>query len=426
MKRIICFPLIVTAMFFSQCSKPQPENPANPPGNGSGNGGGGGQQAGTPMPKGTPNGTVFSKKIGPAGGTVEYPGARLTLDIPAGAVAQETEFFIQPITNTAPGGKGIAYRLQPEGITFSKPATLKIKYQAEDLQATIPAALGIATQKANGVWYTVGATHNETAKTIEVKTTHFSDWSFFEAISLEPSLAVLDLGEQQSLAVKCVLPGEADDLLAPLTKEGIEAALLDPKTLLDPKFISEWKLVGSGQLTGTGNTGKYTAPAKLPTANPAVVSVSIKSKGKAVGILLARMFVAPEGISVSINGGDYVTYGSAGGHITATRSFAMAQNGNVTVGVSWNGKATGIWNWDQTNILFTHTIGTSISYEQVYDGGGVGVPSPGQLEVLETGSSGKWIIGTFQLQKAGYFTFTTPPKVGTAQVKGYFRVLRLN
>ncbi|WP_126246993.1 hypothetical protein [Chitinophaga rhizosphaerae] len=424
MERILCFPLIFSAMIFSQCSKPQPENPGDPPGNGHGNGGGGGRQNGAPMPKGTPNGKVYSKKIGMAGGTIEYPGARLTINIPAGAVDQETEFFIQPITNTAPGGKGIAYRLQPEGVTFRKPATLKFRYTADDLQATFAAALGIATQKADGAWYGLGAIQNEAAKTLEVKTTHFSDWSFFEAISLEPGMSAADPGQQVPLVVKCVLPGD-DDLLVPLTKEGQETALLDPKTHLDAKFIEKWTLLGTGQLASTGNSAKYTAPAKIPATNPVVVSVNVKSNGRAVGILIARVFVAPEGISVSIAGGDYTTYGNSGGRVTTGESFATAQQGGVTASVKWQGKTTGQFSWDATNILFLLNIGTTKTYAQVYNSGGKAVPSPGKLHVVETGNFG-WMLGSFELEKSGYYIFSTPPTMGTTKINGYFRVKRLN
>lgn len=422
MKRITRLPLLfaATLLAFASCSKPDPASEMDP---GSGGGSGGGK--GIPTEKGQPVGTPFSKKIGPAGGIIEYPGARIQLNIPAGAVENETEFFIQPITNTTPGGKGLAYRLQPEALPFKKPATLTIRYSDEDLKGTIPGALGIATQKADGVWYTVGALRNLAAKTISVQTTHFSDWSFFEAISLQPVISVVDLGQQVPLAVKCVLPGQ-DDLLEPLTPEGKEAALLDPKTLLDPKFIGEWTLQGSGQLAGAGNTGKYTAPTQIPAVNPAMVSVNIKSKGKAVGILLARIFAAPEGISVSIAGGDYTTYGNSGGHITAGESFVMADQGNINVSVKWKGTQTGQWNWDHYNIVFLLNIGTAQTYAQIYDAGGYGLPSPGTLQVFETASSGPWIVGSFQLQKAGHFIYSQPPVTGSTTAKGYFKVKRLN
>ncbi len=425
MKSFLFLPLLLTAStLFTQCSPDKPAEPVPGPGNGNGNGNNGGQ--GVPQAKGVPDGTVFRKKIGAAGGTIEYPGGRLNLIIPAGAIENETEFIIVPITNTSPGGKGQAYRLQPEALTFKKPATLKIKYTANDLTGTIPAALGIATQKADGIWYAQGAIHKEAEKTIEVKTTHFSDWSFFEAISLAPHLSVADPGQQVTLAVKYVLPGSDDDLLVPLTKEGQEAALVDPKTLLDPKFIGEWTLQGSGTLAGSGNTGKYTAPAKIPAVNPALAVVNITSKGKAIGMVMARIFTAPEGISVSIAGGDYTTYGNAGGHITTGESFVMADQNSTTASVKWNGKSTGKFAWDATNTLFLLNIGTSKTYAQVYDAGGNAVPSPGEVEVMETGNVGGWIIGSFQLQKSGYFILSTPPVTGTTSIKGYFRVKRLN
>ncbi|WP_341835141.1 hypothetical protein WJU16_19785 [Chitinophaga pollutisoli] len=363
--------------------------------------------------------------MGPAGGTVEYPGARITLTIPAGALDNETEFFIQPITNTAPGGKGLAYRLQPEALTFKKPATLTIRFTAEDLLGTIPGALGIATQKADGIWYTVGALRNLANKTLSVQTTHFSDWSFFEAISLQPAMVAADPGQQVSLAVKCVLPGQ-DDLLEPLTPQGKETALLDPKTLLDPRYIEKWTLQGSGQLAGNTNTGKYTAPAQIPATNPALVTVDITSNENAVGILVSRIFTAPEGISVSVAGGGWTTYGNSGGHITSGESFVMAEQNGTTASVKWQGKQPGQWTWDLTNVIFLLNIGTAQTYAQMYNAGGQAVPSHGSLHVLETGSSGPWIIGSASMESAGHFIHSTPPVTTTTPVKAYFRVKRLN
>ncbi len=43
------------------------------------------------------------------------------------------------------------------------------------MKGTMPAAFGIATQKADGIWYTVGAMRHLLARTIYVQTSHFSD-----------------------------------------------------------------------------------------------------------------------------------------------------------------------------------------------------------------------------------------------------------
>ncbi|HEX2719241.1 MAG TPA: hypothetical protein VHM67_16360 [Gemmatimonadaceae bacterium] len=65
--------------------------------------------------------------IGSEGGRVVVPGAGLTVDFPAGALAAPT-----PITVTALAGRAVAYEFGPHGITFAKPVTL-----TQDLEPTV-------------------------------------------------------------------------------------------------------------------------------------------------------------------------------------------------------------------------------------------------------------------------------------------------
>jgi len=53
----------------------------------------------------------------------------LAICIPAGALTNEQHITIQPLTNTSPGGKGIAYRLTPHGQQFSKPVKIHIVFR---------------------------------------------------------------------------------------------------------------------------------------------------------------------------------------------------------------------------------------------------------------------------------------------------------
>src|SRR5213076_3313354 len=81
---------------------------------------------GYPQPSafGTPSGSSKHLLIGAAGGTMISADGVLTLSIPAGAVAADTDFTITPITNTAPGGQGGAYRVRPDGLLLLAPATV--------------------------------------------------------------------------------------------------------------------------------------------------------------------------------------------------------------------------------------------------------------------------------------------------------------
>ena len=55
------------------------------------------------------------------------------IDVPAGALASDTDITIQPITNTAWGGIGNGYRLTPDGLTFTQPVDLVFDVAPETL-----------------------------------------------------------------------------------------------------------------------------------------------------------------------------------------------------------------------------------------------------------------------------------------------------
>lgn len=69
----------------------------------------------SPAAVGTATGAPASKTIGAEGGSLSSTDGRITVTIPAGALANDTQIAIQPISNTASGGLGAAYRLSPAG-----------------------------------------------------------------------------------------------------------------------------------------------------------------------------------------------------------------------------------------------------------------------------------------------------------------------
>ena len=94
-------------------------------------------------PVGTPAGDPITKTIGISGGSIASPDSVMELVIPAGALPANTDITIQPVTNEAPGGIGLAYDLLPDGTTFSKPATLTFHYTDEDINGSLPEFLSI-------------------------------------------------------------------------------------------------------------------------------------------------------------------------------------------------------------------------------------------------------------------------------------------
>src|SRR5258706_4999451 len=99
---------------------------------GDGGGGGGGAPA-SKSPFGTATGPAVEATIGPAGGALGSGDGKVTVSIPAGALAADTTISIQPFTNTAPGGRGLSYRFAPSGVVFSAPVQITFSFTDADL-----------------------------------------------------------------------------------------------------------------------------------------------------------------------------------------------------------------------------------------------------------------------------------------------------
>lgn len=240
-------------------------------------------------PKGTPIGSIYTQQIGAAGGKVQSPDGKITIDIPAGALSTNTSIGILPISNEAPLGSGNAFRLSPEGTVFAKAVTITMKYEG-DMQ---PGLSWIVTQKSDGTWLGDRNTEtNEVAKTLSVKTTHFSDWGTGKLIDfrLLPQKTTVRVNGQVDLYVNGFKKIEAtsEDELVPLTpfykKNANDDELAPLPVLLSDKMeqlknytleFKDWRLSGKGQLTPAGSKAIYKAPDKIPSPNSATVSVDI-------------------------------------------------------------------------------------------------------------------------------------------------------
>lgn len=227
---------------------------------------------GTVYPKGVPDGDIVQKTIGPEGGTLEIEDGRLTLTVPPGAVTAATVFSMQPVTKTLPHSPGKGYRLLPENATFSKPVTLTMYYNDEDLKGTAPQALFLAFQSNDGIWrYDPLTAIDETARKLSVETTHFSDWGIFAEFELLMPRTVKPGG-----SIECLI--WSPFAIPPL---GVEKPhpleIYDIEPLKNPANIRNWKLSGEGALKPGGSrvTATYTAPARIPQKNPVRISVEV-------------------------------------------------------------------------------------------------------------------------------------------------------
>ena len=104
-----------------------------------------------PIPAAIPS----SATIGPQGGSIRSSDGRLTLRVPAGALAQAAPFSFQSATDDAPQGSGPGYQLSPSGITFAKPALLTLAYGRSEVEGSSAEALTIAS-RTGADWYVLG------------------------------------------------------------------------------------------------------------------------------------------------------------------------------------------------------------------------------------------------------------------------------
>lgn len=236
-----------------------------------------------PSPVGVPAGDPVTKSIGTGGGSVSSADGKITVTIPAGALAADTMIGIQPVTNTAAGGLGTAYRLTPAGQTFTTAVTLEFPYTDQDLNGTYAEALGVAYQDDAGRWeWQDGVALDAVAKTLTVQSTHFSDWSKVPGVQLRPPDAIVKLKGKVTLTVEsCVAPGR--------NKKYVRFKCGDPAddlAALVSAVPGTWAVdgapggtTGHGLVSGNKLAGVYTAPATKPAGpSPTVVAVSVKVK----------------------------------------------------------------------------------------------------------------------------------------------------
>lgn len=230
---------------------------------------------------GSPTGGAASALIiGPAGGNVVSSDGRLSLTVPAGALATDTNVSITPISNKAHGGVGTAYRMEPDGQTFATAASLTFSFTDDDLKGSAPEFLGAAFQTDDGFWSWLDApVVNASARTVTVATTHFTDFSVVQGLQIQPFQTNVKVRDRVTLRVVACYPvfikdvdGEELQALAQDCGEGSD-------NLASPMIVTDWSVNGAtggssttGTVAGNGVTAVYTAPNAKPASNPVAVS----------------------------------------------------------------------------------------------------------------------------------------------------------
>lgn len=256
--------------------------------------------------------------IGASGGTLVADFGRVTLVVPAGALAADTSITIAPITNTAPAGLGHAYRLSPDGLTFGVPASLTLALDDEDQHSTDIAVVSAATQTQAGTWSVQQVTSNAQQHTVTVSLPHFSDWSWFQRWHIMGDHGgVLFVGQTLSMQLFDTEPVDAGGgLFIPVT------------TPYTGSITATWSVVaGNGIIVDSNHTATYTQTA-VPTANPALVSASLTIPNGPMITLLGRLHVLARKYQLGMSFTNDVDCAMVGGG-TSTIAFQLATSGTV-------------------------------------------------------------------------------------------------
>lgn len=389
-------------------------------------------------PVGTPIGDAHVEFIGEEGGTIKFPNGQVEIVIPAGALEEETEVSIQAIKNTSVSGIGFGYRFTPHGKIFRKKVTVRFFYKNISAALSSTKALEIAYQDGNGFWVCHGKTVNDAVnKTISVETDHFSDWALIESMELTPVVKMVGLGESVTLkAVNYVHPENEEDFLVPLTVPDAKTGEAVP---LSQSYIRKWTLNGPGTIEIKGNEAIYKAPSAKPATSTVTVTVELNVNGAQV-LLISTIHLIDEGISVSIDGGEWHTYmGMANkDEINNLYSFASLRISEDIPQITFiwpvnSSKSDGTYGWsmlgsESENVIFQYaTPDLKKIYASVFDeeGNNNAVDSGGFLNVEEINQQGKkYLTGMFVVEPSGMFSTETGEQLSVHSIVGTFKVQR--
>ena len=376
-------------------------------------------------PKGTSTGTAVTRRIGPAGGVLASSECSVTLNIPAGALKEEVTIGIEPITRTNIAGVGQSFRLTPHALQFEKPVSVTYAYDAEADSVAMVETFGFAYQMASGVWKFVGASSYDIQwGTVTFKTTHFSDWSVMNRVSLSPLNASLEPGDKQVIKALIFTESKYEDLLVPLTGDaGTEPGYpVGTPVPLPAKYIKSWNLTGPGNIiSSNGNTITYQAPSSVNGFTNATLSLALNAPVTGTFLLLSNIEIMGDGwAELTIGGSAYTKFPVTPAVKSGQRyllSNPEAEGGGQFL-LTWNG-GVGNYAYDltATGNKFHFLIGNGGGYTSAF-------VDPLQQELVPSGGSinitkmdSKWVEGNFTVPNAGI----GPMLIQTTHINGRFR-----
>ena len=285
-------------------NNPGGDNGSNPGGNTGGNS----AAITTPLPTATTaigvpltSYDTVTASLDQSGGALVSPDGRLTLVVPAGALAARAKVGIERITNLMPSGIGVGYRVTLTDDTaaqgeaaLSQPLSLEFALPDSELSSNDLTLenLTVAYQGAGGAWQLspdaqiiplggvrvqsgVRPQGNGGAKVI-AKLRKGGDYALATRYKLHPRSGLVKVNDKLLLTILNFAPSRVDPI----------SGYAD--TSVTPIAASNWAV--NGVAGGNASVGlliaddgdskrSYKAPAKVPSPNPVRVSATVSEAG---------------------------------------------------------------------------------------------------------------------------------------------------
>jgi hypothetical protein len=232
-----------------------------------------------PVAHGTAVGSPVTAMIDASGGKITSDDGLLDVTVPAGVLTAATQVSVQTLTSTVPNGVGSAYRLSPEGTTFSQPATLT--FHLSNVENVGIDSTYVVTQHADGLWYSQpNQLRDATAQTVSVNATHFSDWSLAETVVLTPAKVRVKIHDAAVFTATILLVDpNADELADPSGDEELaipEATPLSNQIDVGKRWLVNGIEGGNTTIGLVRAPGSFTAPDTEPTPSAVVVTINLQ------------------------------------------------------------------------------------------------------------------------------------------------------
>jgi hypothetical protein len=289
-----------------------------------------------------------------AGGTISLAGGLVTIDVPAGAVAQDTMLTAQSAVNPPASGLlvgGSAVDLGPNGFTFLRSVQVTIRYSTLSLPAGVGGSELRLNSVVNGAWTPVrGSSADEPSETVTASIRHFSTYGLVAvsvaSVSVAPAPLSLALGDTVTLQAT---PRDAGG--ATLPGRAVSWASSDPAVATVGASSGLVRAVSTGAaaitatsegVTGTDSvTVASAATSRLAFTTPPPVSVAAgASFGSAVSVLDSASHTDTTfggAVEISILTGS----GTAGAHLLGTTTVNAVKGVATFSGLSIDSAGTG-------------------------------------------------------------------------------------